>query len=195
MPATAKASKTHPRYTQAETPPARPPCPCDSNAWAPPAVNPFPAGMGAGENDNPQGVVSTSDGRVVRAFHRYCPVCEGDQLQLKHSVCMCEISIGPAHACSVRQPHLAPTLILPGHEYRTDHVQSRCWLMSLSCDPMQVHVESGQNSIMYCPPSLSALPTDQPTSLVRGVHVLTNPHACTGSRWWTRALEDGTRAT
>ena len=25
----------------------------------------------AGENDNPQGVVSTSDGRVVRAFHRF----------------------------------------------------------------------------------------------------------------------------
>ena len=27
--------------------------------------------MVAGESDNPQGVVNTSDGRVVRAFHRF----------------------------------------------------------------------------------------------------------------------------
>lgn len=33
----------------------------------------------AGESDNPQGVVNTSDGRVVRAFHRFTLVDQTGQ--------------------------------------------------------------------------------------------------------------------
>lgn len=35
--------------------------------------------MCAGESDSPQGVVNTSDGRVVRAFHRFTLVDQSGQ--------------------------------------------------------------------------------------------------------------------
>lgn len=47
--------------------------------WRPHVVSQAAGGVTAGESDAPQGVVNTSDGRVVRAFHRFTLVDQTGQ--------------------------------------------------------------------------------------------------------------------
>ena len=62
----------------------------------------------AGESDSPQGVVNTSDGRVVRAFHRFTLVdqsAQGRDLMKGRSRAQGAVKISCARQVSCRSPH------------------------------------------------------------------------------------------